>query len=227
MTSETCNATISLLLSGGLDSSILLGHLLRQGRRVQPLYVRCDLAWQAEELRAAGRFIDACAADGRVQPLVLLDLPVRDLYGDHWSVTGDGVPDAHSADDAVYLPGRNALLLVKAAVWCRLHGIDELALAVLESNPFADATPEFFAEFESALARATGGCVRIVRPFGAKSKREVMALGRGLPLELTFSCIDPRDGLHCGACNKCAERQAAFETVGAADPTEYAMLLKE
>jgi 7-cyano-7-deazaguanine synthase len=223
MTSEAGNNTIALLLSGGLDSSILLGQLLREGRRVQPLYIRCGLAWQDEELRAVGRFLCAVAAK-ELEGLVILDLPVRDLYGDHWSVTGDDVPDARSADDAVYLPGRNALLLVKAAVWCRLHGIGELALAVLRSNPFADATPEFFAEFESALARATSGRVRIVRPFGAMSKREVMALGRGLPLELTFSCIAPRGGRHCGACNKCAERQAAFEAIDGSDPTEYVTL---
>ena len=67
------------------------------------------------------------------------------------------MPDQDSPDAAVYLPGRNALLLVKAALWCRLHGIEELALAVLAANPFADATPEFFAQFEAALARATGG----------------------------------------------------------------------
>jgi 7-cyano-7-deazaguanine synthase len=217
------DSTIAVLLSGGLDSSILLGHLLREGRRVQPLYVRCGVAWQEEELRAIGRFLLAMAT-GQLAELVLLKLPVGDLYGDHWSITGDGVPDAHSADEAVYLPGRNALLLVKAAIWCRLNGIGELALAVLNSNPFADATPEFFAEFESALARATGGRVRIVRPFGTMSKREVMALGRGLPLELTFSCIAPRGGRHCGACNKCAERQAAFEAIDGSDPTEYVTL---
>ena len=34
-----------------------------------------------------------------------------------------------------------------------------------------------------------------------------MALGRGLPLELTFSCIAPVAGQHCGRCNKCAERR--------------------
>ena len=39
-----------------------------------------------------------------------------------------------------------------------------------------------------------------------------MELGRDMPLELTFSCIDPRDGLHCGRCNKCAERQEAFRS---------------
>jgi len=39
---------------------------------------------------------------------------------------------------------------------------------------------------------------------------------------LTFSCIAPVDGLHCGRCNKCAERAAAFRLTGTDDPTPYA-----
>jgi 7-cyano-7-deazaguanine synthase len=50
-----------------------------------------------------------------------------------------------------------------------------------------------------------------------------MELGRGLPLELTFSCLRPADQLHCGACNKCAERQAAFQAAGMRDGTRYAV----
>ena len=85
-----------------------------------------------------------------------------------------------------------------------------VALAPLGSNPFPDATDEFFAEFESALNRATASRLRIVRPFATFSKRHVMELGRDYPLNLTFSCIAPQGSLHCGECNKCAERQAAF-----------------
>jgi 7-cyano-7-deazaguanine synthase len=48
-----------------------------------------------------------------------------------------------------------------------------------------------------------------------------MELGSELPLALTFSCISPRGGLHCGACNKCAERQAAFRAAEMADETRY------
>jgi 7-cyano-7-deazaguanine synthase len=48
-----------------------------------------------------------------------------------------------------------------------------------------------------------------------------MQLGRDMPLELTFSCIDPVDGLHCGRCNKCAERQKAFRSIDLEDPTRY------
>jgi 7-cyano-7-deazaguanine synthase len=62
----------------------------------------------------------------------------------------------------------------------------------------------------------------LVRPFGKLDKQQVMELGRTYPLELTFSCIAPRDGAHCGQCNKCAERQAAFELIGSNDPTNYA-----
>ena len=214
------NATVGLLLSGGLDSSILLAHLLESGRRVQPFYVQSGLYWQRDELWALRAFLITLDSP-RLEPLAVLDMPVADLYGYHWSVTGRDVPGADSPDDAVYLPGRNALLALKPALWCSMHGIDELALAVLASNPFADATEEFFHDFEQVIARATGNRVRLTRPFSGRQKREVMELGRGLPLELTFSCIAPRRGLHCGLCNKCGERQAAFAALGR-DPTTYA-----
>jgi 7-cyano-7-deazaguanine synthase len=212
--------TTGVLLSGGLDSSILLGHLLHEGHRVQPFYVRGHLIWEGEELAAVRRFLKALATP-RLRPLVVLDMPVADLYEDHWSTTGRGTPNAESPDDAVYLPGRNALLLVKPVLWCQMHGIRQLAAGVLGSNPFHDATDEFFEQFQSALSLAGGAAVRILRPFAARGKNEVMELGRGLPLEATFSCIAPIGGVHCGRCNKCAERQEAFQRAGITDPTRY------
>jgi 7-cyano-7-deazaguanine synthase len=213
---------IGVMLSGGLDSSILLGYLLRQGHRVRPFYIRTQVIWEEEEYRAVQQYLGALASS-RLEDLVTLDLPLADLQGDHWSITGCGVPDAASGDDAVYLPSRNALLVIKAAVWCQLHGIEQLALGVLGSNPFADATKEFFQSLESVLNCGPVGRVRIARPLATLNKRQVMELGWGLPLELTFSCISPAGGLHCGQCNKCAERAAAFRLVGREDPTRYAL----
>src|SRR5688572_18149864 len=117
--------SIGVLASGGLDSSILIGHLLKQRRRVQPFYVRTGLHWQRGELAALERFLAAVATDDLAE-LVVLDLPLADLYGGHWSLTGREIPAADSPDEAVFLPGRNALLIVKAAVWCQLHGLGEL-----------------------------------------------------------------------------------------------------
>jgi 7-cyano-7-deazaguanine synthase len=122
----------------------------------------------------------------------------------------------------VFLPGRNALLLIKAAVWCQLHGVEELALAPLGTSPFADASDEFLDDFQAALNHGVIGKLSLLRPFGKMTKRQVMELGRQIPLALTFSCISPVDHLHCGRCNKCAERQSAFRDADMKDGTRYA-----
>lgn len=214
------NSTVAVLFSGGLDSSILLAHLLAQEHRVQPLYIDSQLHWQNDERRWADRFLHAVQAPG-LERLVVLRLPLADLYDDHWSITGRGVPGADEPDEKVYLPGRNPLLMIKAHVWCRLHGISQLALGSLKNNPFADATGDFFVAFEAAMDRAVSGHVELVRPLAAFDKQQVMRLGANLPLELTFSCLDPTGERHCGKCNKCAERRGAFRQVGLDDPTSY------
>jgi 7-cyano-7-deazaguanine synthase len=232
MISKSHNSTVGLLLSGGLDSAILLGHLLETGHSVQPFYIRSNVFWQREELSATRAFLHEIAGrawtdSADVSPLVELELPLDDLYGEHWCINGYRTPDAQTRDDAVFLPARNALLVIKAAVWCGLNHIDQLALAPLAANPFPDAGSAFFDAYETALNHATGGHdiftpVQLLRPFANLDKPNVMRLGRHLPLELTFSCIRPSNRLHCGTCNKCAERRRAFAAADMADPTTYA-----
>ncbi len=220
---------VGILLSGGLDSCILLGKSLRDGQDVQPFHIRCGLAWESAERRAIDQFLEAVnklRLPGQLAPLVSFDLPLADLYGDHWSVTGRNLPSYDSPDEAVFLPGRNPLLLIKPALWCQMHGIESLALAPLASNPFGDASDSFFESYERSLELAMGRSLTILRPFLNLSKTQVMRLGIGLPLEFTHSCIAPSHGdslVHCGACNKCAERQAAFRDAGLDDPTIYSV----
>jgi 7-cyano-7-deazaguanine synthase len=211
---------LAVLVSGGLDSAILLGESAREHAAVYPLYVRQGLYWEAEELRHLHRFLQA-ARSPVLKPLQVLEMPVADLYREHWSLTGKGVPDSASADDAVFLPGRNVLLLCKAMLWCHLRSVPAVALAPLKGNPFPDATRDFFDGYQELVNRAVGGSVRVLRPYAGLRKVEVMYRGRGLPLELTFSCIRPVDGHHCGTCNKCAERRRAFREAGMVDRTEY------
>lgn len=218
--SQPDQAPAAVLVSGGLDSAILCVDLLREFPRVQPIYIRSGLRWEEAEIAALRRFLTE-VGDARIDRLVLLDEPTADVYGAHWSTVGEGVPGAETADEAVYLPGRNLLLTIKAAVWCRLRGVAALALGSLGSNPFPDSTPEFFAGLEALLDRAMGGGPRLIRPFAALHKEEVLARGRHLPLHLTLSCIDPRDGRHCGRCNKCAERKKGFRDAGLKDLTPY------
>jgi 7-cyano-7-deazaguanine synthase len=213
--------TIGVLVSGGLDSAILVSHLLSQGDRIQPIYVECGLHWQPAELAGLRKYLAAIAADC-LQPLVTLQLPLADLYAGHWSLTGQKIPDAATPDEAVYLPGRNLLLIIKPALWCQMHNIRQLALGVLGSNPFDDASSEFFQSLEDVLGQLGQPSLEILRPFGQMHKEEVMRLGRSYPLEFTFSCIAPVGELHCGQCNKCAERKAAFRMAELTDQTKYA-----
>jgi 7-cyano-7-deazaguanine synthase len=211
----------AVLVSGGLDSAVLVGELLQAGTEVYPLYVRCGLSWEPAEREHLDAFLDAVRTPA-LRPLQVLEVPVADLYGLHWSLTGEGVPDDGTPDEAVMLPGRNVLLLAKALVWCRLRGVPTLALGTLRANPFPDATPGFLADYASAVGRGLGGEVRIVQPYRELDKAAVVWRGRGLPLGLSLSCLSPAGGRHCGRCNKCAERRNAFASVGLPDPTVYA-----
>jgi 7-cyano-7-deazaguanine synthase len=215
-----------VLTSGGLDSAILLAHQARLHPEgpVHPIYIRSDLRWEAVELSHLRNYLhNVRPRCPNIQELVLLHQPTADLYGHHWSTTGAAVPDATTPDEAVYLPGRNLLLTLKCMLWCHLHGVNTLALGILASNPFPDATPAFFTAFAHAIGLGVAnGSLRIITPFGEMHKTEVMRLGKDLPLEWTFSCIQPRENLHCGRCNKCAERKNAFHDAGLIDPTTYA-----
>ena len=217
---DPMSQTIAVLTSGGLDSCILVSQLLRQGHAVQPIYLRSGLLWEPAEMVALGNYL-ARHRDPAPLPLVTLEMPVRDLYGPHWSTTGVGVPPADSPDEDVFLPGRNALLLLKSALWCQLHGVGQLAIATLGSSPFADAAAPFRQRLQ-ALLECYGTPPQILVPFAALDKLQVLQLGIDLPLELTFSCLSPRGELHCGVCNKCGERRAAFRRAGLADRTRYA-----
>ncbi len=222
---ESPSDRVGLLLSGGLDSAILLGELLGEGSRVTPFYIRTGVRWEAAELSHLTRLLAAMAGP-RLEPLVEFQVPLDDVYGPHWSVAGGDFPTFDSPDEAMFLPGRNALLLVKPVVYCQLHGLERLALAPLTTSPFADAKPSYFERLLEVLNEGAECPVRAEVPFTRLTKREVMQLGRRYPLQFTFSCIAPVGDRHCGVCNKCAERQAAFAAVGLADPTAYAQAVR-
>ena len=212
---------LAILASGGLDSAVLLGEAARAYPAVQPIFVRQGLAWEDDEETHLRRYLGTLDRE-RVRKLVVISQPMADVYGDHWSVTGEGVPGADTEDDAVYLPGRNALLLAKAMIFCHLHKISHVAMATLAGNPFPDALPEFFDAYQWSINKAVGGEMKVLRPYETLTKSAVLRRGEGMALEYTLSCIRPAGGEHCGACNKCAERRAAFRTAGLPDPTHYA-----
>src|SRR5215470_3241156 len=130
----------AVLFSAGLDSAVLVADEAVRGG-LQPIYVSAGLAWETAERAAAARLLDAAPFAGRVRPLVSLVVDMRDVYAaTHWAVAGTP-PAYHTPDEDVYLPGRNIVLIGKAAVYCAAAGIGRIVLGTLGHNPFPDATP--------------------------------------------------------------------------------------
>jgi 7-cyano-7-deazaguanine synthase len=211
---------VAVLASGGLDSSSLLAELAREGRQVFPIYVRAGHGWERDELAVLQRFIGALGQKA-IRPVTIIRLPMDDVAGDHWSVTGRGIPGFRAPLSSNYIPGRNLMLLSKAAIFCARNRIGEIAMAALKANPFPDANPRFFRAFSRAVRLGIGLEFRVVTPYSSLTKADVIARSRDLPLHLTVSCIRPRGLRHCGACTKCAERIRAFRAAEIPDPTIY------
>ena len=212
---------VAVLASGGLDSAVLLVEMARTAGRAVPIVVRAGHPWEEAEGAALRRFV-AAVADPRIAPVRELALPMGDVYGRHWSMTGDA-PAWHEPDETIEIRGRNLVLLTKALVLAAIEGWPTLAMGSLAGNPFPDATPEFFAHLGELSSGALDAHLAIVTPYRGLHKEDVIRRGEGLPLDLTLSCAAPTaDALHCGACNKCRERAEAFAAAGVTDPTRYA-----
>lgn len=212
----------AVLCSGGLDSAVLVAHEAAAGP-VQPVYVSGGLAWERAEQAVTARLLAAPAFAASVRPLASLAAPLGDLYPPaHWAIRG--TPPAYDTpDEDVYLVGRNAVLLSKAAVYCALNGISRIAVGPLAGNPFPDATPEFFGAMARALSLGLDHPIEVAAPFAGLGKREVVRRGAalGVPWELTLSCMNPVGTAHCGRCSKCRERLQAFDAAGLSDPAAY------
>jgi 7-cyano-7-deazaguanine synthase len=211
-----------VLSSGGLDSAVLLVEMARTAGRAIPLFVRVGHVWEPEEHAALRRFV-AAVGDERIDPIREVAVPMDDVYGRHWSMTGRDVPGWDAPDAEVELRGRNLVLLAKPLVLAATLGWPTLALGSLAGNPFPDATPSFFAALAAVASEGLRAPLAIVTPFRELSKVDVIRRGADLPLEHTLSCLTPAaGGIHCGDCNKCRERADAFVAAGVADRTRYA-----
>jgi 7-cyano-7-deazaguanine synthase len=219
----------AILLSGGLDSAVLLAEEAAAGD-VQPVYVSAGLAWEPAERAMVSRLLLTPPFAGIGRPLVTLTVDMRDTYAaSHWAVAGRA-PAYDTPDEDVYLAGRNLVLLAKAGVHCALAGLDRIVLGTLDGNPFPDATPAFRAAMAQAAALALARPMAIDAPYADQTKAGVIrrGLALGVPLALTLSCMQPvwrSDDAplprHCGRCSKCRERHDAFLRVNGSDPTDY------
>jgi 7-cyano-7-deazaguanine synthase len=214
----------AVLFSSGLDSAVLLVDAAARLGGAQPIYVSAGLAWEPQERVMAERFLAALPSASHVRPMVTLDVTMRDVFpASHWAIQGVA-PAFDTPDTDVFIDGRNIILLSKVGVYAARAGLSRILIGPLAGNPFPDASPEFFRAMAHALSIGLGTGLEIEAPFLGMSKGDVIRLGveRRVAFELTLSCMQPVNGLHCGQCSKCRERRDAFREAGLEDPAPYA-----
>ena len=222
-----------LLLSGGLDSTTLLAHAVREGFAVHALSFRYGQR-HAHELEAARR---VAAAYGAVEHRVA-EIDLR-LFGGSALTSDLPVPKDRSADamaagvPVTYVPARNTVFLAHALAYAEVIGAADLFIGVnaLDYSGYPDCRPAFIEAFERLANVATraateeGRRLRVHAPLLHLTKAEIVRMGLALGVDygLTTSCYDPApDGAACGRCDACQLRLRGFAEAGAADPAPYA-----
>ena len=211
-----------VLFSAGLDSAVLLAEAAAQPGGAQPVYVSAGMAWEAAERAMAERFVAALGPGTALGPLTSLAVDMRDVYpAAHWALRGEA-PAYDTPDSDVYIEGRNVVLLSKAAVFTAHAKLSRILIGTLAGNPFPDASAAFFEAIGRAFSIGLDAPIAIEAPYAALHKADVIRRGaeRGVPFELTLSCMQPVNGQHCGRCSKCRERREGFAAAGIEDPAQ-------
>lgn len=214
-----------------MDSCVLLANIAENGI-AYPIYVETGIPWEWAEKQMLGNFIQVLN-NPNIKPVTTLQLPVQPLYGtSHWTMSGETVPEYEAPDEAVYIPGRNIILITLTAIWCSLNGVHRVVIGSLAGNPFPDATPEFFQSIANSNGMGLDHSITIDAPLRHMHKEELLAKNFDLPLHLTLTCSNPQLGnddsiIHCAQCNKCRERHEAYIDAGIPDDTRYARPLND
>ena len=220
-----------VLVSGGMDSAVVLAIAREAGFDVHALSVRYGQR-HTSELDAADRVAQSLGAIAH--KTVHVDL--RSIGGS--ALTDDiAVPtddDGHEIGQGIpstYVPARNTIMLSVALGWAEVLGSSDLFCGVnaVDYSGYPDCRPEFVAGFEALANLATkagveGSRFRVHAPLMRMSKADIAREGLRLGVDFaqTVSCYQAdADGRACRHCDACRLRAQGFAEAGVADPTRY------
>jgi len=193
-----------VLVSGGVDSTVLLhhqhAHSRLDGTRVFPLFL--DYA------QRAARF-EREAADWHCRQLGL------SLHAIDLAQLGESFRAGQALKRHVPLPHRNLVALSVALSYLELVRGSALSFGIIQDDTdgYPSASLAFLESFR--VMAQTLGPVRIDAPLVSWNKATVVQEGQrlGVDFRRTYSCmlgLDP----HCGRCSQCQRRFAVLGGLG-------------
>ena len=178
---------VTVLFSGGIDSSACMAFYLEHGWQIQPLWVDYGQPAAREESMAVERLCRYYHLNARITR----------LEGIQWTTI--------RSDPVEYL-GRN-LTLLSLAVNQASPSPSLIAMGVHAGTNFPDCSREFVSLANKLVQLVSHHNTYFECPFLNWTKAELVgyAKSRRLPVHLTYSCFEGTAG-HCGVCAKCQER---------------------
>ncbi len=213
-----------ILLSGGLDSSVLAYSLSSLGIKLKALTLDYGQRHIAEQVAA-----QKIAANLGIEHRVVSLREVTPLFGDECSLINESqdIPSGHYEHESMkstVVPNRNMILLSVATAWSVASEFDGVAYAAHAGDHaiYPDCRPAFADAMTQAISLCDFSPQELIRPFINLTKGDIVRIGASLrvPFEVTWSCYNGRTK-HCGTCGTCNERIEAFQLAGVSDATAY------
>lgn len=216
-----------VLLSGGLDSTVTLGHAISEGRDVIPLTITYGQRHE-REMMAAKDVVRFYGLDNHV----LMDLDLSQLRSSSLISRDMEIPEGGTGEPGIpstYVPARNMIFLSIASALAESESAEEVHIGAnaVDYSGYPDCRFEFIDAFNQMIRLGTkagveGRPVVIRSPLVHLSKAQIVTLGSrlGVPMHLTWSCYKGGERA-CGRCDSCLLRLKGFREAGLTDIIEY------
>jgi 7-cyano-7-deazaguanine synthase len=221
------NERVLLILSGGLDSAVLLAKLSREGKDIYALSFDYGQKHK-KELECAKKLSEHY---GVIQHEII-KIPI--LYGSALTDEIHEIPEGHYESEsmkATVVPNRNMIMLSLACAFAEANDISKVYYGAHSGDHhiYWDCRKEFIEaindvlllndnvedmEFHGDNKKSPQG-LQVIAPFINLDKGDIACIGKALnvPFELTYSCYKGQD-IPCGKCGSCVERAEAFSKAG-------------
>lgn len=208
-----------ILLSGGLDSTLILALALSKGRECRAISFdygqRHKIELESAKIIAKHYNVDHHVI--KIDPSAFGKSSLVTSLQPHQNRTLTEISTGDTPN--TYVPARNTLFLSFALAQAEIHEANEIYIGLnAMDHVYPDCRPEFIQAYQSLINVATkqsvdGSAPQIIAPLLLLNKQEIGKLAREMqvPIELTFSCYAPTpEGKPCTSCDACTLRRTAL-----------------
>lgn len=207
------------VLSGGMDSTTLLYHLIDIGHEVKAI----SFNYGQRHIRELEQAKKTCEKLGIEHKIV--DMEFMKSVASNSSLTGDiPTPHGHYAAENMKLtvvPNRNMIMASIAIGWAVNIGYNCIALGVHAGDHaiYPDCRPVFIEKLREIGLIANFSSINVLAPFLLMDKGDIAIRGKQLkvPYQDTHTCYEGTE-IPCGKCGACQEREEAMAKAELVDP---------